>query len=178
MSDTSNLPLALWERGPKGEVVTITRATEADAATLVALYDEASAWLMARGLRQWPPGWWTEAVAVREMRAGHELYLAWRAGQPVGKLTLQWDDPETWGEQPPDAGYIHGLCVSRTAAELGLGAALLDWAGQRVRTRGRRWLRLDCMAANPRLRAYYERLGFVYRGIGDGGWAALYERPA
>jgi protein-tyrosine phosphatase len=165
--------------GSDGEVVTITRATEVDVAALVALYDEASAWLMARGSRQWPPGWWTPAVVVKELRAGHEMYLARREdGEPVGKLTLQWDDAAVWGEQPPDAGYVHGLCVSRAIAGRGLGAALLDWAGQRVRASGRGLLRLDCMAANPVLRAWYERLGFTYRGIGDEGWAALYERPA
>jgi protein-tyrosine phosphatase len=156
----------------------LARATEADAATLVALYDEASAWLLARGLRQWPPGWFTAAMALDDMRAGHEVYLARRADEPVGKLTLQWDDAEMWGEQPPDAGYVHGLCVRRAVAGMGLGAALLEWAGQRVVAQGRRWLRLDCMAANPALRAYYERLGFTYRGEAEAGWAARYERQA
>jgi protein-tyrosine phosphatase len=176
MSDVWNLPLPTRERGLGGEVVTVTRATEAEVATLVALYDEASAWLMARGSRQWPPGWWTPAVVERELRAGHAMYLARRDGKPIAKLTLQWDDAEMWGEQPSDAGYVHGLCVSRVVAGRGIGAALLDWAGQRVRANGRSLLRLDCMAANPRLRAYYEALGFVYCGIGDEGWAALYER--
>lgn len=132
MSDVWNLPLPTQARG---EVVTVTRATEADAATLVALYDEASAWLMARGSRQWPPGWWTPAVVVKELRAGHEMYLARRDGEPVAKLTLQWDDAEVWGAQPPDAGYLHGLCVSRVVAGRGLGAALLDWAGARASQR-------------------------------------------
>ena len=178
MDDATTLPLALWERGSGGEGVRLTRATEADAATLVALYDEAGGWLLARGLRQWPPGWYTAEMALASIRAGHEVYLARRDSEPVGKLTLQWDDVEMWGEQPPDAGYVHGLCVSRAVAGLGLGAALLDWAGARIAACGRQWLRLDCMAANPALRAYYERLGFVYRGEAEEGWAALYERRA
>jgi len=137
VSGVWDLPLSPWERGSAGEAVTITRATEADVDALVALYDEAAAWLMARGSRQWPPGWWTPKVVAKEMRAGHELYLARRGDAPVGKLTLQWDDTEVWGEQPPDAGYVHGLCVSRAVAGRGLGAALLDWAAQRVRANGR-----------------------------------------
>ena len=177
MSDVWKLPLSSRERG-LGAEVTLTRATEADAATLVALYEEASAWLVARGVHQWQPGEWSPAVVEREMRAGREMYLARRDGEPVGKLTLQWEDPEMWGEQPPDAGYVHGLCVSRAAAGLGLGAALLDWAGQRTRANGRRWLRLDCQAINPVLRAFYEGLGFIYRGEAEEGWTALYERPA
>lgn len=155
----------------------LRRATEADAATVVALYDEASAWLMARGLRQWPQGWFTPAMVVEDLRAGRAIYLLLRDDEPVGKLTLQWDDPEMWGERPPDAGYVHGLCVRREVAGLGVGEALLDWAARQVSACGRRWLRLHCMAANPGLRAYYERLGFTYRGQAEEGWAALYERP-
>jgi protein-tyrosine phosphatase len=154
----------------------LARATEADAATLVALYDEASAWLMARGLRQWPPGMLSVAHERANIQAGHEVYLVWRDAEPAGMLTLQWDDPEMWGEQPSDAGYVHGLCVRRASAGLGVGAALLGWAEQRVAAAERDWLRLDCMARNPALRAYYERLGFTYRGEAEAGWAALYER--
>lgn len=164
-------------RDPDGRY-TLTRATEADVPMLVALYEEAAAWLTARGLRQWVPGTYTAEEMVAGMRAGHEMYLVWRGDEPVGKLTLIWDDPESWGEQPPDAGYVHGLCVTRAVAGAGLGAALLDWAGAHVAAQGRPWLRLDCMKRNPELRAYYERQGFTFRGEGGSGWSALYQRPA
>ncbi len=176
MSASERLSLA-----PSGDLdgrYTVTRASEAAVPTLVALYEEAAAWLTARGLRQWVPGTYTSDEMVAGMRAGYEMYLIRRADEPVGKLTLQWDDPEMWGEQPPDAGYIHGLCVTRAVAGAGLGEALLDWAGERVAAQGRTWLRLDCMKRNPALRAYYERQGFTFRGEGGGGWSALYERPA
>jgi ribosomal protein S18 acetylase RimI-like enzyme len=164
-------------RDPAGRYC-LTLATADDVATLAALYEEAAAWLTARGLRQWLTGGYTAEMAEQGMRAGHGVYLVRRDDEPVGKLTLQWDDAEMWGEQPPDAGYVHGLSVRRAVAGLGLGAALLDWAGAQVAAHGRRWLRLDCMAANPALRAYYERHGFIYRGEAEEGWAALYERPA
>lgn len=129
-------PLAI-PADPRGRY-RLRRATESDAATVVALYDEASAWLTARGLRQWPPGWFTPAMVAEGLRAGHAIYLLLRDDEPVGKLTLQWDDPEMWGEQPPDAGYVHGLCVRRAIKGLGVGEALLGWAGQRTRASGRR----------------------------------------
>lgn len=156
----------------------LERATEADAASIVALHDAAGAWLLERGIRQWPPGWYTERMVIAALRARHELYLVWRVDALVGAFSLQWDDAEMWGEQPPDAGYVHGLCVARAFAGRGVGEALLDWAGQRVRACGRSLLRLDCMAANPRLRAWYEAQGFIYQGEAEGGWAALYQRPA
>lgn len=176
MSAVERLRLAV--PGDPESRYTVTRATEADVPTLVALYEEAAAWLTARGLRQWVPGTYTAEEMVANMRAGHEMYLVWRADEPVGKLTLQWDDPEMWGEQAPDAGYVHGLCVTRAVARVGLGAALLDWAGAHVAAQGRSWLRLDCMKRNPALRAYYERQGFTFRGESGSGWSALYERPA
>lgn len=172
----SELPLVV--PGEPNARYSLTRATEADAETLAALHEEAARWLWERGIRQWRPGEYTATHALAAIREGHEVYLARRAGAPVGTFILQWDDPEMWGERPPDAGYVHGLSVRRAVAGLGLGAALLDWAAQRVAASGRHWLRLDCMAANPALRAYYERRGFTYRGEAEEGWAALYERPA
>ncbi|HEX8732761.1 MAG TPA: GNAT family N-acetyltransferase [Ktedonobacterales bacterium] len=157
---------------------TLTRATERDALAVVALHDDAARWLQTRGIDQWREGEYTSESMQVAICAGHEVYLAWRADRPAGAFSLQWDDAEMWGEQPPDAGYVHGLCVRRACAGVGLGAALLDWAGRRVAAEGRALLRLDCMAANPRLRAWYEAQGFIYQGEAEEGWAALYQRPA
>jgi RimJ/RimL family protein N-acetyltransferase len=43
---------------------------------------------------------------------------------------------------------------------------------------GKKFIRLDCMAENPALCAYYEQAGFTYCGETRGkGWkAALYEK--
>src|SRR2546430_11683389 len=56
----------------------------------------------------------------------------------------------------------------------------IGWAEERFAEARRSLVRLDCMAANPDLRAYYERLGFECRGtkqLNNGFAAALYERP-
>jgi hypothetical protein len=39
---------------------------------------------------------------------------------------------------------------------------LLRWAARRAHAIGRSFLRLDCEASRPRLRAIYERFGFVH----------------
>ena len=81
---------------------------------------------------------------------------------------------------------MHRLAVSRSHP--GLGPTILSWAGQQVVDRGRRFVCLDCLSDNVRLRRYYEQLGF--RAVGEvagpaghptdprlGGWrAALYEK--
>jgi hypothetical protein len=54
------------------------------------------------------------------------------------------------------------MAVRRRAA--GLGAVILDWTAGLARRHGRSALRLDCVASNDRLRAYYEAAGFAWRG--------------
>lgn len=157
---------------------TITRATLADLDTVVDIYEETSRWLVARGIAdQWRPGEYTAAMA-RHTIAQAEVYLAWRASAAVGKCSLMWDDPQVWGAQPPDAGYVHGLATRRSEAGRGLGATLLRYAAHRIAANSRQYLRLDCAANNQALRDYYERLGFTHRGDTiNGEWgASLYER--
>lgn len=95
-----------------------------------------------------------DAAAVVALR---EAVTAWL--RAVG-----WQDPLVWGEQPPDAGYVHGLLVDRSCAGRGLGRALIGWASRRTLAAGRSILRLDCVATNPWLRGYYADLGFTEVG--------------
>lgn len=158
--------------------ITIERATERDADAVLAILQDAARWLLSRGIEQWRPEHFQRNALLRHIARG-EVFVARRDGQAVGTLSLSWDDLAVWGEQPPVAGYVHGLAISRAEGGRGLGRALLDWAGRRTAAAGRPLLRLDCMTANPVLRAYYERAGFTYvRDATDWSWSAsLYERP-
>jgi GNAT superfamily N-acetyltransferase len=140
--------------------VKVERASAEELNEVVAVLSEAAAWLGARGIEQWPdpyPPDWVEP----SIRRG-ETYLARRDGEVVGTITLRWDDPAFWGDQPPVAGYVHGIAVRRGFA--GLGPQLLDWAAEQVRAAGRELLRVDCRTDNAKLRGYYEGRGFVHRG--------------
>jgi ribosomal protein S18 acetylase RimI-like enzyme len=121
--------------------------------------NQAASWLTARGIEQWPNSF-TEVMVGANLRAG-ETWLARRAGAIVGTITLSWVD-SAWPEAADDAGYVHRLAAVPRGT--GLGEQLLTWACHRVVGRGRRYLRLDCVASNTLLRGYYERLGFVYCG--------------
>jgi len=126
---------------------------------VLSVLNEATAWLRARGVSQWPerfdPSWVDGAI-----RRG-ETWLVRVDGAISGTVTLDWADP-IWGDVGGAAAYVHRMAVRRQAA--GLGAAILAWAADTARQRGRPALRLDCVAFNPRLRAYYEAAGFVHRG--------------
>lgn len=59
------------------------------------------------------------------------------------------------------------MAVRRSA--LGLSTVVLASARDAARRLGRYALGLDCVAANRRLRAYYEAAGFVHRDVAVGG---------
>lgn len=139
-------------------VVQMRQAGPGDVGAVLAVLDEACRWLAGRGVEQWPVAFSPEWIEPG-LGAG-QVWLAQRAGAVLGTITVQWDDP-LW---PDDgrAGYVHRLAVRRQAA--GLGAGLLAWAAGVVREHGRDRLRLDCVAGNARLRAYYENSGYAHCG--------------
>jgi protein-tyrosine phosphatase len=114
------------------------------------------------GYQQW---WDPFPIAVIEGSvASGETYVVLNGVAVVGTLALSWADRMFWGEQPPNAGYVHRLCTDPAIAHKGLGAELLSWADTAIAERGRTWLRLDTPASNARLRAYYDALAFRCRG--------------
>ena len=122
---------------------------------------EAAAWLQTRGIEQWPDRFERDWV-MPAIEAG-ETWLAEIDGHIVAGLVVQWDDPLCWAGYPSDAGYLHRLAVRRHGD--GLGGRLLRWAERRAAAAGKTCLRLDCVASNESLRAYYERAG--YQHVGD-----------
>lgn len=153
------------------EPVRIRPAELHDIKPVTDLLSEAAAWTAAIGFPNWRVPFPREVVASGVAR--RDLYVAdLDVGEDdhsiVAALTLQWSDEFFWGEQPDDAGYVHRLVVRRDRAGTGIGAALIDWASERVRTTGRTRLRLDASADNLPLSSFYERLGFTYRGDREG----------
>ena len=78
---------------------------------------------------------------------------------------FDWSDADLWPEDPDGGGYVHSLAVRPAFHCHQAGGAMLRWAAEHVHTRGRRRLRLDCVADNWALRRYYEGLGFCFRGL-------------
>jgi protein-tyrosine phosphatase len=147
-SSLPNLVFRLAEDGP-------------DMSALVAMRDAAAQWQLAHGIAQWRPGELTEAHFRERIRYG-EVWLALSPplGPPVGAWELWWEDPFSWGSQPPCAGYLHRLMVDRSAVPPGTGRLLLAAAERRIAAAGRWFARLDCAAGNPRLRHYYTEAGY------------------
>jgi len=141
---------------------TIRPATPEDAEAVVEILHEAARWLEREGKPMWKVDELDPLRTAADVGAGLFL-LAEQSGDPAGVMKYQLEDPVFWPEvRLQDAAYVHRLAVRRRYAGTGLSARLLGWAVERTRALGRRYLRLDCEASRPRLRAFYESFGFRY----------------
>lgn len=161
--------------------ISIDKANDADLPTAIGILGEAAARLQARGIQQWtyPPPPELARLLEREIIAGH-LYLARLVTDRriIGLFRLRWED-DYWTALAAKAGYVHSFALGDDAVGHGIGQQILDWIGDYLRSRQCRYLRLDCIASNVRLRRYYEELGFNYCGqVVDGDYTlALYQLP-
>jgi GNAT superfamily N-acetyltransferase len=130
---------------------------------VLSVLEDAALWMGRKEIEGWTPASFSRR-RIEDLIERGEIYVALLAARVVGTFALQWSDEETWGTVPDDAGYVHGLAVRRELAGMGVGRELLGWTENRVHMSGRKYLRLDCVAANKALNEYYLRAGFGYRG--------------
>ncbi len=140
--------------------VDVRHATLDDAPVVSAILHEAASWLDARGAPLWRADELHGDVVDAEVNAGL-FWIACVDQEPAGVVRLQVSDPEFW----PDVNggeclFLHRLAVRRRFAGGAVSSALLSFARDVTRAKGRRVLCLDCEASRPRLRAVYERFGF------------------
>ena len=101
-----------------------------------------------------------------------KTWLLWDESIPAGTITIDTEEPLAGGDQPvwPEykrhepALYVRRVIVSRNYAGIGLGAALLDWAGDMAkRDYGVTLIRVDVWTTNLNLHAYYVGQRFTRR---------------
>jgi ribosomal protein S18 acetylase RimI-like enzyme len=118
-------------------------------------------------------------------------HLTWMVedgnGQVAATVTCREHGKDMlWTAQERDepAVYVCRLIVSRDHAGLGLGSALIDWAGVRgMDSCHARWTRIDVWTTNSGLHRYYEGQGFEhlrtlkFEDCWDYPSAALFQKP-
>ncbi|WP_258171170.1 GNAT family N-acetyltransferase [Paenibacillus sp. R14(2021)] len=148
--------------------IEMKRVSTEETQAVLELWQGSARWLQAKGIRQWHPDDFSLDRVLEVMHAGHELFLARLQGEPVGALYICGSDPQLWEElNDEESGYIHRFAVSRGHSGLGIGDQMLAWAEAYIRSQGRKRVRLDCMADNPRLNQYYLDAGFRHVRIVD-----------
>ncbi|MEV3950062.1 GNAT family N-acetyltransferase [Streptomyces halstedii] len=154
---------------------------------LVQFRIDAAAWLAPLGTDQWANPFPPESIAASVSAGDVFVVKEGEDCEAVATVTLDRKiDPEiaelwTPAERAEPALYVHKLTVDRRYGGRGLGARILDWAGDRAARQEARWLRLDAWTSNTKLHQYYLRQGFRHvRTTPDpaevSGWLA--QRPA
>jgi protein-tyrosine phosphatase len=138
-------------------------AGAADAAAVVRLRDAAASWLLRRGIAQWQPGEADEARVAARADAG-ELFVVRDRGEVVAAVVIVASDPLIWGPRPGAAGYLHTLVIDRRRAGEGLGRRVLTLAEAHIAAGGATFARLDALAGNDGLTAYYRAAGYTEVG--------------
>jgi GNAT superfamily N-acetyltransferase len=140
--------------------VTIRLATPADTEEVSGILTEAARWLEQGGRVMWRDSELLPERIAADVAEGL-FFIAEQDGVPAGTVKFQLEDPLFWPDEPVgEAAYVHRLAVRREYAGHGVSQALLAWAAERAGSLNRRYLRLDCEASRPKLRAVYERFGF------------------
>jgi GNAT superfamily N-acetyltransferase len=148
----------------------IRQASSADTRVIAEMLREAAKWVEALdGTIMWVEGELEEPRVRAEVDAGL-FVVAEVDGRAAGAMRFQLEDRLFWPDlEGTDSAFVHRLAVWRTFAGQGISTALLQWAVDRARQLGRKYVRLDCDAERTRLRALYERFGFrlhSYRQVG------------
>jgi GNAT superfamily N-acetyltransferase len=142
------------------KTIKISQALPRETESVSSILLEAAQWLRDRGIPMWRDDEFSPERIGTDVAAGN-FFLAKCAGEAVATIKFQLNDTVFWPDTPADeAAFIHRIAVRRAFAGGQISALLLRWAAERAKSSGRRFLRLDCEASRPRLRAVYERFGF------------------
>lgn len=161
--------------------------TSENLATVVRLRREAIAWLQAQGQDQWSSDWPDTDTMIagfeRDLREGGTWFAVDDGDEVLAAVTInRRTNPGLWSmEEEATALFVHRLTLARTAAGRGVGARLLDFAGEQAEQAAVPWLRLDAWTTNEQLHRYYLRQGFRLVRIVPHHYspsAACFERPA
>lgn len=138
----------------------IRPATPDDIETVSAILQEAARWLEDTGKPMWRDSELLPSRIGDDVNA--DLFvIAMLNTEPAGIIKFQLQDSLFWPDVPQtDSAFVHRLAVRRRFAGKGVSTALLNWAAEKARSMGKRYLRLDCEASRPKLRAVYELFGF------------------
>jgi GNAT superfamily N-acetyltransferase len=155
------------------DLIRILPAVSDQLRLVAAVLEDASERLREMGWEQWPVPFPVDKVLFPD--SGAVCYLAWDGDLAAGTFTLQRRDPvfwpaaveatggiSAWGADGTRPVYLHRF-ATRTGYR-GLGGLMLGEAETIALDWGANIMRLDCVAADARIRRYYEDAGFEYRG--------------
>lgn len=100
---------------------------------------------------------WEAEIDTQEAKGGGVL-IACKLECPAG--LCQYGPSEDDDDRPEEVGHVHRLYVQPAMQRQGVGRSLLAAAAQRLTGAGLASVTLWVLEADPRARAFYERLGW------------------
>ncbi|WP_277631023.1 GNAT family N-acetyltransferase [Atopococcus tabaci] len=151
--------------------VTVHQAKEEELPIVQDILMQTAGWLKSIGSKQWN--------GILEGKDHHdtpaairrgEVYLATVQGRPAGMFVL-WDrqsewDGELWGiDESQDYMYLHRVNIVREFAGQGVASKMLAASLEIAKDKGKKAVRLDCLASNDYLNKFYAGAGFAQVGV-------------
>ena len=137
----------------------IARGTLDDATEADELIRATAEWLIRKGEPLWGPNETSHDELMHVAHSG-ELVIGRVDGELASCMYLHDEDRLFWPQvRAGEAFYIHRLAVARRFAGRGYARAMLEWAAEEARAKGRTFLRLDC-EPRAKLLALYRDAGY------------------
>ena len=132
------------------------------------LLKEAAEWLNEKGIDYWQV--WHDPTEeykdwIKHGFENREFYFVEKDKKIVGMFRLKFHDEMFWGEKNDKAGYIHSFTTKRSLKGHGIGTQILKDIEDKLKSKSKNILRLDCGADNKKLCNYYEDYGFSEASI-------------
>lgn len=142
--------------------IIIWQAAEQDTGTICEILSGAARWLEQSGKPMWRDDELLPSRIAADVEA-QAFFVAECEGDIGGVIKFQVEDTLFWPDVPRgESAFVHRLAIRRKYAGGQISSTLLGWAVERARSLGKKYVRLDCEASRNKLRAVYERFGFVH----------------
>lgn len=139
----------------------IKQAVTQDIPIIESILLNAVKWMDENGLHQWEK----ENIQWQKLSKYYnvdDFYIAYYESIPVACMALIDYDPAFWSDIPRgESLYIHKIAVKREYARKGFSKELIDFAKTKAKCLDINAIRLDCHKTRYKVRAIYEKQGFV-----------------
>ncbi len=133
-----------------------------DIPAIFKLYDDAVAFQKTKFDKHWLP---FDGAMVEKEIAEQKQWKIIEGNDIACIFAIAYDDPFIWKEKNVDpAIYIHRIVTHPSYHGRGYVKTIVEWAKERAREAGKRFIRMDTWGDNQKLISYYQQCGFNYLG--------------
>ncbi|MCL2060297.1 MAG: GNAT family N-acetyltransferase [Oscillospiraceae bacterium] len=141
--------------------IIIKQAQENDIPVIENIMFDVVDFLDSIGQSLWQREWVTWQGLSKNFQI-NDFYIAYIDNNPVGCMALIDNDPAFWADiEKGKSLFIHKLAVKRCGAKMGVSEALINFAKTQAIRLNINEVRLDTHQFREKVRAIYDRLGFI-----------------